>query len=198
MQVTAKLNNLRMTPRKVRLVTSLVAGMDAKAAQGQLRFMNKKAAPIVLKLLNAGLANAKHNFNLNEDNFYISRLEVEAGPSLKRWLPRAMGRATPILKRTCSINLILEEKTPSKKPALAPKKKAKAEKMEKGQPEAVAEEKPMIEKEETISVISEPAQEQRKPAFTPKPYDASSQSKKRFFSRQTFGNIKKVFRRKRI
>jgi large subunit ribosomal protein L22 len=199
MQVKATLNNLRMTPRKVRLVTSLVAGMDAKAAQSQLRFMNKKAADIILRLLNSGLANAKHNFNLDENNFYILRLEVEAGPSLKRWLPRAMGRATPILKRTCSINLILEEKTPSKQPEKGAKKKAKEQKKEqKLEKETVVEEKPMIEKEETISVVSEPAQEQRKPAFVAKPYGASEQSKKRFFSRQTFGNIKKVFRRKSI
>ena len=184
-----------MTPRKVRLVTSLVKGMDAKQAQGQLRFMNKKAAEIVLKLLNAGLANAKNNFSLDENNFYISKIQVEAGPSLKRWLPRAMGRATPILKRTCSINLILEEKTPTKQPKKGAHKKAKVEKPEK---EMAAEEKPLVEKEETISVISEPAQEQRKPAYVPKPYGASSESKKRFFSRQTFGNIKKVFRRKSI
>ena len=187
-----------MTPRKVRLVTSLVKGMDAKQAQGQLRFMNKKAAGIVLKLLNSGLSNAKHNFNLSEDNFYILRLQVEAGPSLKRWLPRAMGRATPILKRTCNIHLILEEKTPSKKAVSAPKKKAKGQKLEKAEKEMGTEEKPVIEKEETISVVQEAAQEQRKPAFVAKPYGASSQSKKRFFSRQTFGNIKKVFRRKSI
>ena len=107
MQVTASLNNLRMASRKVRLVANLVKGMEAEKAKKQLQFMNKKAAAIVLKLLNSGLNNAKHNFSLNEDNFFIARLDVEAGPSLKRWLPRAMGRATPILKRTCNINLIL-------------------------------------------------------------------------------------------
>jgi large subunit ribosomal protein L22 len=197
MQVTARLNNLRMTPRKVRLVTGLVDGMDAKTAQSQLRFMNKKAAGIVLKLLNSGLANAKHNFNLDENNFYISSLQVQPGPSLKRWLPRAMGRATPILKRTCNINLILEEKTPSKKAVSGRKKKPKVEEIEKTEKETAAEEKPVTEKEETISVVPETRQE-RRPSYTPKPYGASEQSKKRFFSRQTFGNIKKVFRRKSI
>lgn len=196
MQVTARLNNLRMTPRKARLVTSLVKGMDAKVAQGQLRFMNKKAAGIVLKLLNSGLSNAKHNFNLSEDNFYISRLQVEAGPSLKRWLPRAMGRATPILKRTCNINLILEEKMPSKQAVgRAPKKKEKAEKIGK---EAERQEASPVEKEEVISAAAEEPENKRKQAFVSKPYGASEQSKKRFFSRQTFGNIKKIFRRKSI
>jgi len=184
-----------MTPRKVRLVTSLVKGMNAKDAKSQLQFMNKKVAGIVLKLLNSGLGNAKHNFNLSEDNFYISRLEVEAGPSLKRWMPRAMGRATPILKRTCNINLILEEKTPSKQAVTGAKKKEKVEKIEK---ELERQEAPAVEKEETIFAVAEEPENKRKQAFVSKPYGASEQSKKRFFSRQTFGNIKKVFRRKSI
>jgi large subunit ribosomal protein L22 len=184
-----------MTPRKVRLVTDLVRGMDANEAQSQLRFMNKKAAGIVLKLLNTGLANAKHNFNLDENNFYISRLEVQAGPSLKRWLPRAMGRATPLLKRTCNIKLILEEKTPSKVKAAKPKRKEKIATVETKEEQK---EIPLVEKEETISVVEDSREEKRKTGFVPKPYPASGQSKKRFFSRQTFGNIKKVFRRKSI
>lgn len=194
MQVKASLNNLRMASRKVRLVANLVKGMEAKEAKKQLQFINKKAAAIVLKLLNSGLNNAKHNFNLNEDNFFIARLDVGAGPSLKRWLPRAMGRATPILKRTCNINLILEEKTPSK-PAAIQKKKPKAEKTEK---EAEREAPPPVEKEERISVVPERFEEKRKQPFIAKPFGASGQSKKRFFSRQTFGNIKKMFRRKSI
>lgn len=198
MQVTARVNNLRMTPRKIRLVTGLVKGMDAKQAQSQLRFMNKKAAAIVLKLLNSGLANAKHNFNLSEDNFYISSLQVEAGPSLKRWLPRAMGRATPILKRTCNISLILEEKEPSKEIVGGAKKKPKIEKAKKVEKETTETEKPFVEKEEIISVVPEAREEKRKTTFFPKSFGASEQSKKRFFSRQTFGNIKKVFRRKSI
>ncbi|OGZ34185.1 MAG: 50S ribosomal protein L22 [Candidatus Portnoybacteria bacterium RBG_19FT_COMBO_36_7] len=198
MQVAARLNNLRMTPRKIRLVTSLVKGMDAKQAQSQLRFMNKKAAAIVLKLLNSGLSNAKHNFNLSEDNFYISSLQVEAGPSLKRWLPRAMGRATPILKRTCNINLVLEEKTPSKEIFTGIKKKSKIEKMKEAKKETGAAEKSVVEKEETISVVPEAREEKRRSTFVPKSFGDSEQSKKKFFSRQTLGNIKRVFRRKSI
>lgn len=190
MQVTAKLNNLRMAPRKVRLVVNLIKGMDVKTARGQLQFMDKKAASLILKLLNSGLANAKHNFNLEENNFYIAKLVVEAGPSLKRWLPRAMGRATPILKRTCAISLVLDEKTPTHI-----SKAAKAKKKEEAKKEEV---KAVVEKEETISAFEPQAETRPKPGFVAKPYGASSESKKRFFSRQTFGNIKRVFRRKSI
>jgi len=187
MQITAKLNNLRMASRKVRLVTNLIRRMDAKTARVQLQFMNKKAAQVILKLLNSGIANAKQNFNLNEDNLYISKLVVEGGTSLKRWLPRAMGRATPILKRTCSIALVLEEKV-TKGGQAAPKARKETKK-------ATEEARPIVGKEETISAFEPEREEKAKPAFVPKPYDSSSQSKKRFFSRQTF---RKIFRRKSI
>ena len=195
MQVTAILNNLRMTPRKVRQLTNLVKGMDIKTAQAQLRFINKKAAGIILKLLNSGLANGKHNFNLDENNLYIKKLVVEAGPSLKRWLPRAMGRTTPILKRTCSVKMVLDEKV-SDASILPAKKKVKMEK-EKAVIERMPVEK--VEKEEKIfAAVSDEKEFEVRPVAPPRPYGASSESKKRFFSRQTFGNIKKMFRRKSI
>lgn len=197
MQVTAKLNNLRMAPRKVRIVANLVKGMDAKQAKAQLLFINKKPAAILLKLLNSALGNAKHNFDLPEDNLYIAKLVVEAGPSLKRWMPRAMGRATPILKRTCNINLQLEEKIPSVAKT-GVKKVSKKEEKEIAREEAITiPAKPVIE-EETISAIAGGLEKKPKGPAPARPYGASSESKKRFFSRQTFGNIKKMFRRKAI
>jgi large subunit ribosomal protein L22 len=193
MQVTAKLNNLRMAPRKVRIVANLVKGMDAKSARAQLMFVNKKPAGVILKLLNSALSNAKHNFSLPEDNFYIAKLVVEGGPSLKRWMPRAMGRATPLLKRTCNIDLQLEEKTPSETQA------GKKRSFKKEEKETVSLDlKPTVEKEETISAVFQEKEEKRKGPGAAKPYDSSSRSKKRFFSRQTFGNIKRAFRRKSI
>ncbi len=197
MQVTAKLNNLRMTPRKVRLVANLVKGMDAKDAKTQLQFMNKKAAGLILKLLNSGLANAKHNSDLEELNLYIAKLVVEAGPSLKRWMPRAMGRATPILKRTCSVILTLEEKIPVKA-GIARKKTKKTEKTHKETPEKPAFVEATAGKEETITAFGEEPQKKQRQVTPARPYRASTESKKRFFSRQTFGNIRKVFRRKSI
>lgn len=198
MQVKASLNNLRMAPRKVKIVTNLVKGMDAKQAKAQLMFINKKPAAILLKLLNSALNNAKHNFDLPEDNLYIAKLVVEAGPSLKRWLPRAMGRATPILKRTCSINLQLEEKVPGLA-KIGAKKISKEEEKEAIKEEvAIAPAKSVIQEEETISAIAGGLEKKPKGPAPARPYGASPESKKRFFSRQTFGNIKRVFRRKAI
>lgn len=187
MQVTAKLNNLRITSRKVRQVTNLVRGMGVKNATAQLKFMSKKSAPLVFKLLNSAISNAKHDFNLNEENLYISKLVVEAGPSLKRWLPRAMGRATPLLKRTCSIILVLDERIPTKK--------VSKRKIDKPEIRAGSQ---VVEQEEKITAVPEEKEIMAMPTAPQKPYGASSKSKKRFFSRQTFGNIKKVFRRKSI
>jgi len=108
--VIAKLNYLRLAPRKVRLVANLIKGMRVKEARVQLKFCPKRASQPLLKLLNSAVANAEHNFQLKEDNLYISKITVDQGPSLKRWRPRAFGRAFPIMKRTSHITLVLEEK----------------------------------------------------------------------------------------
>lgn len=124
--VTAKLKYLRISPRKVRLVANLIKGMDVVEARSQLTFLPKRAASMILKLLNSALANAEHNFNLSKENLYISKIIVDPGPSLKRWLPRAMGRATSILKRTSHITLILDERVKTiKKKEKRPIKKVK-------------------------------------------------------------------------
>lgn len=187
MQVKAKLKNLRISPRKVRLAANLVKRMDAKDAKEQLRFAGKKAADPLLKLLNSALSNAKHNFNIEENNLFISSLDVDGGPSLKRWLPRAMGRATPLLKRTSSVTLILEEKVPGQT-------KVKKSTTKEEKPET----QPIVEKEEKFAGEVPEEKPKAKTVFAPRPFGASSQAKKRFFSRQTFGNIKKMFRRKSI
>lgn len=79
-------------------------------ARIQLGFLNKKSAEPVLKLLDSAIANAKHNFNLNENNLYISKIFVDGGAVLKRWTPRAMGRASAIHKRISNITIILDKK----------------------------------------------------------------------------------------
>lgn len=192
MQVKANLNNLRISPRKVRLVADLIKGLRAKEAKAQLRFAARHSAEPLLKLLNSAVSNAKHNFNLDENNLYVAKLIVDGGASLKRWMPRAMGRATPILKRTSHISLVLEEKIPSKITSKAERKpKVAEERIEAGVPVE------KVEKEETIFAALEPEAIKAKPAI-PRPYDASAGAKKRFFSRQTFGNIKKIFRRKAV
>jgi large subunit ribosomal protein L22 len=127
MQIKAKLNFLRMSPKKVRWVAALIRGLEVNQAQIQLNYLNKAAKKPVLKLLNSAIANAEHNFNLKKNNLYIKEIRVEQGGALKRWMPRAHGRATPILKRLSHISLILDELVPTKKKA-----KAKIAKKEEG------------------------------------------------------------------
>ncbi|MBU0625082.1 50S ribosomal protein L22 [Patescibacteria group bacterium] len=111
MEVKAIARNIRMSPRKVRLVADLVRGMDLSEAEAQLTFVRKAAARPVLKLILSAKANAGHNFKLGTDDLYIKTITVDGGPILHRWTPRAFGRATPIRKRTSHITVILSERT---------------------------------------------------------------------------------------
>lgn len=129
MEFKAKLRYLRMSPRKVRLVIDTIRGLDVIKARNKLHFINRTAVKPVLKLLESAIANAKNNYEhlgikVAEENLYIKTISADLGPSLKRWRPRAFGRASPILKRSTHINLVLAEKKPSKVKKL---KKAKAE-----------------------------------------------------------------------
>ncbi|TSC94367.1 MAG: large subunit ribosomal protein L22 [Parcubacteria group bacterium Licking1014_1] len=109
MDITAKLNNLRTAPRKVRQVIDLVRGKKAIEAQSILLFTTNKSAKQVLKLLNSAIASAHSNFQLGESNLYISKIIADEGPKLKRWHPMSRGRAYPIEKRTSHITLVLSE-----------------------------------------------------------------------------------------
>jgi len=127
MKVKAKLNNLRISPRKVRLVIDLIRGLDVSDAKLQLNFLVKRSSRPILKLLDSVIANAKNNFELDESNLYISEIFASEGPTLKRIRPRAMGRAFHIMKRTSHITIILEERVESKEKT----EKTKASKKEK-------------------------------------------------------------------
>lgn len=107
METTATLKNLRLAPRKVRLVTDLIKGMSALEAAAQLEFSRKHAARAVLKLLRSAIANAEHNHKMSVQTLVIKNAVVDGGATLHRWMPRAMGRATPIRKRTAHITLTL-------------------------------------------------------------------------------------------
>lgn len=110
--VTAKLSYLRMGPRKVRLVADLIRGRSVGRAIDILTVTNKRPAKPLLKLLLSAVANAKHNFSLAQDGLKVTTLTVDGGPMLKRWMPKAYGRATPVRERTSHINLVLSgEKT---------------------------------------------------------------------------------------
>ncbi len=109
MEIKAKVKNLRMSPRKVRLVIDLIRNMPIDKALNQLRFINKKPAMAVSKLIKTALADAEHNFNLDKNNLKIKEIKADEGITMKRWMPKAFGRATVIRKRTCQISLILSE-----------------------------------------------------------------------------------------
>ena len=110
MEVKAHLNFTRMAPRKLRLVADSVRGKDVNEAVKILSFLNKKAAPIIKKLVQSAIANAEQKKSIDLDNLFIKHISVDQGPTLKRYMPRAMGRASEIKKKTSHINLILEER----------------------------------------------------------------------------------------
>ncbi len=114
-EVTAKLRFLRMGPRKVRLIVDMIRGKKVTRAQDILSVMPKRAARPVLKLLNSAVANAKHNHSLNVEDLKVSQVYVDGGPVLKRWMPKAQGRATPIRERTSHITLVLGTMEPKVK-----------------------------------------------------------------------------------
>lgn len=127
MRIIAQLNNLRIAPRKVRLVAELVKGKDAMATQAQLNFLTKRAAGPLAKLLRSALQNAEHNHGLLKDNLYIKEIVVNEGMKLKRYRPKAMGTVAPIQKKTSRVRMVLEEKVPglkAKKAEPAEKRKA--------------------------------------------------------------------------
>lgn len=107
-EVTAKLNYLRIAPRKVRLVADMLKQKKVAEAKALLRFNLKKGARPIAKLLNSAVANAKNNFNLKEDDLRVAKITVDEGPKLKRWRPRSRGRAMEIQKKTSHITLVLE------------------------------------------------------------------------------------------
>lgn len=115
MQFKFHLNNLRIAPRKVRSVAALVRGLPVAAAQNELMFRTRRPSGPILKLLKSGIAAAEKNFNLKQDSLYIQNIFVDEGPRLKRFMPRAFGRAAAIHKKTSHITLILSTTSEVKK-----------------------------------------------------------------------------------
>jgi large subunit ribosomal protein L22 len=109
MEAIAKARFVRMGPRKIRLVLDLVRGKRVEEALHILSFTPKVAAKVVRKLIKSALANAENKGDIDVDTLYIKRIYVDQGPALKRFTPRAMGRATMIRRRTSHITVILDE-----------------------------------------------------------------------------------------
>jgi large subunit ribosomal protein L22 len=99
---------IRISPRKVRLVADVIRHKRVDEAQTALRFIQRRAVRPVSKVLNAAIAQAEA-MKMNVDNLFVKEIYVDGGPTLKRWLPRARGMATPILKRTSHITVVLAE-----------------------------------------------------------------------------------------
>lgn len=159
MKVTAKLDNLRIAPRKTKLVADLIKGLDVSEALDQLDMEVKRTSPYMKKLILSARANAENNFGLDRNNLYVCDVVVGAGPTLKRWMPRAYGRAAQILKRTSKITIVLDERIEGKgrktkeemakimEERLKAKKKQEKEMMEQQADEKKEEKKATIDKE---------------------------------------------------
>jgi large subunit ribosomal protein L22 len=136
MEVMCKAKFIRIAPRKTRLLAGLVRGLSVEAARQQLRFSSKQAAQPMLKAINSAVANAVHNHKHSGEGLYVSRILVDEGPKIKRYMPRAQGRATPIRHRMSHITVWVSDVKASAAPAkdrattkvakAAPKKVAKA------------------------------------------------------------------------
>ncbi len=109
MEVKASVKHLRMSAQKVRLVLDLVRGLPVQTALDQLKFINKAACTPVAKLLESAIANAENTYGLEKSNLMISEIRADEGVTLKRWMPKAHGRATSIRKRACHISITLKE-----------------------------------------------------------------------------------------
>lgn len=148
MKVTAELNNLRISPRKVKLVADLIKGMDALEAVSQLDVAIKKTSGYMQKLLLSAVANGENNFGLAKDNLYVFEVTVGAGTTMKRWMPKAYGRAGQILKRTSRVRIVLEERVEGKgRKTKEQMEKERADKLKKAVAEVKQREKELAQKE---------------------------------------------------
>src|SRR4051812_46821894 len=106
-QTRATLKYLRTSAYKVREVLDMIRGLDVDDARHVLQFSERGPAREVLKVLNSAVANADHSLNIPSDELFVSVAFADEGPTIKRWRPRARGRATRIRKRTCHITIIV-------------------------------------------------------------------------------------------
>ncbi|MDP3901803.1 MAG: 50S ribosomal protein L22 [bacterium] len=132
---TAKINFLHIAPRKMRLIASTLKGLSVTEAEAQLLLRPQRAARALINLLRSAVANAANNAKLNRDKLVVVNIKVDQGPMIKRFLPRAMGRATPIQKKMSHVTIVLAESEKIKasrfviSPPTKKEKKAKTKKV---------------------------------------------------------------------
>ena len=107
-KATAK--TVRVSSRKAKLVLDLIRGKDVEEAAAILKFLPNKAAYETAKVLKSACANATHNFQMDEDKLYVKECYANEGITLKRYMPRAKGSASPIMKRTSHITVVVSER----------------------------------------------------------------------------------------
>jgi large subunit ribosomal protein L22 len=110
MEVFARAKNVRISPRKVRLVVDVIRGMSVDRALRQLEVMPQKAAKDVYKCVRSAVANAENNYGLDPSDLYVSRIWADGAPTLKRWRPRAHGRVSPLLSRSSHVTVVVDER----------------------------------------------------------------------------------------
>jgi len=109
MEARAELKYARISARKAKIVLDTIKGKNAQEAVAILRYTNKAASPIVSKILKSAMANATNNHGMNESKLYVAEAYAGQGPTMKRVMPRAQGRAYRIRKRTSHITVVLKE-----------------------------------------------------------------------------------------
>lgn len=114
MEAKAHLNKVRISPRKVRLVADLVRDNAVAKALVILSYEQKRAAQSIIKLINSAVANATNNNGMEADKLWIKEIFVNEGPTMKRFMPRAHGRAYKIFKRTSKITIVVGDKEVNK------------------------------------------------------------------------------------
>jgi large subunit ribosomal protein L22 len=129
MKVVATLKNLRIAPRKSRLVVGSVIGMQVDVALVELAKQTKRTSLPMLTLMKSAVANAENNFGLDRKTLFVKTAEVGEGAKLKRWKPKAFGRAGAIIKRSSKIFLVLENREEGVAVVEKSKKKEKAKKI---------------------------------------------------------------------
>jgi large subunit ribosomal protein L22 len=111
MEASAVVRHVRQSPRKVRIVANMIRGKSVEEALGILKLLPKKSARVIEKLLNSAAANAddKSKGKVDVDALYVKSIGVDNGPIIKRWMPRAMGRANRVNHRTSHITIVVDE-----------------------------------------------------------------------------------------
>ncbi len=108
MPATARVRHVRMSPRKMRIVANMVRGKRVDDAMNLLKLMPKKAAYVIRKLLVSAVANAEHQGEQDVDSLVVRACNIDNAPILKRWMPRAMGRANRVQHRTSHVTITVD------------------------------------------------------------------------------------------